>query len=189
MEPTIDNALILMRHAARAGGMDGLSPEGHKQAEGLPKLLELKILKHFRRPASRFQLCSSPKLRTQQTLRFLLDSLQEPLTVLADLDERTGDETQSAMEKRVKYQLNKWTSEATDSDQHSSKDLSPNSASANGLPVNGLSVTLGCSHLDWLEAAALFIDSDELDLQRAEPWAPLSMKIYGFQNGIWRRFA
>lgn len=179
MEPTIDNVLILMRHAARAGGMDGLSSEGHKQAEGLPKLLELKILKHFRRPATSFQLCSSPKLRTQQTLRFLRDSLQTPVNVLADLDERTGDETQSAMESRVKFQLNKWTTEATANAQLATKNL---------LPAP-LSVTLGCSHLDWLEAAALFIDSDELDLQRAEPWAPLSMKIYGFQNGIWRRFA
>lgn len=174
MEPTIDNVLILMRHAARAGGMDGLSPEGHKQAEGLPKLLELKILKHFRRQASSVQLCSSPKLRTQQTLRFLRDSLQAPVKVLADLDERTGDETQSAMESRVKFQLNKWTTEAT--------------GDSKNLPKS-LSVTLACSHLDWLEAAALYIDSDELDLQRAEPWAPLSMKIYGFQNGIWRRFA
>jgi phosphohistidine phosphatase SixA len=174
MEPTIGKVLILMRHAARAGGMDGLSPEGHKQAEGLPKLLELKILKHFRRPATEFHLASSPKLRTQQTLRFLRDGLQAPLTVVSDLDERTGDETQSAMEKRVKFQLNKWTTEASDS-----LKLSPNE----------LFITLACSHLDWLEAAALFIDSDELDLQRAEPWAPLSMKIYGFQNGIWRRFA
>jgi len=182
VEPTVDNVLILMRHAARAGGMDGLSPEGHKQAEGLPELLELKILKHFRRQPATFQLCSSPKLRTQQTLRFLRDSLQVALPtqaqatikLLSDLDERTGDETQSAIEKRVKFQLNKWTTEASDS-----LKLSPNE----------LFITLACSHLDWLEAAALFIDSDELDLQRAEPWAPLSMKIYGFQNGIWRRFA
>ncbi|MDZ4082290.1 MAG: histidine phosphatase family protein [Bdellovibrionales bacterium] len=179
MEPTIDQVLILMRHAARAGSQDGLSPEGHKQAEGLPKLLELKILKHFRRPASAFQLCSSPKLRTQQTLRFVRDSLQTPVQVLSDLDERTGDETQSAMEKRVKFQLNKWTADASDEEKLSPKDFSPKK----------LSVTLGCSHLDWLEAAGLFIDSDELELQRAEPWAPLSMKIYGFQNGIWRRFA
>lgn len=187
MEPTISKVLILMRHAARAGGMDGLSPEGHKQAEGLPKLLELKILKHFRRPATEFQLASSPKLRTQQTLRFLRDGLQVALSsqahvsinVLSDLDERTGDETQSAMEKRVKLQLNKWTTEATDFCKLSSKDPSSEQ----------LSVTIACSHLDWLEAAGLFIDSDELEFHRAEPWAPLSMKVYGFQNGIWRRFA
>lgn len=178
MEPTVDNVLILMRHAARAGGIDSLSPEGHKQAEGLPKLLELKILKLFRRPATEFQLVSSPKLRTQQTLRFLRDGLQVsgqlPVQVLSDLDERTGDETQSAMEKRVRLQLNKWTNEAD-----STREPTPPK----------LSVTLACSHLDWLEAAALFIDSDELELHRAEPWAPLTMKIYGFQNGIWRRFA
>jgi hypothetical protein len=179
MEPTIGKVLILMRHAARAGGMDGLSPEGHKQAEGLPKLLELKILKHFRRPATEFHLASSPKLRTQQTLRFLRDGLQAPLQVLSDLDERTGEETQIAMEKRVKFQLNKWTTETTEFQRLSSND-----------PLSDqLSVTLACSHLDWLEAAALFIDSDELEFQRAESWAPLSMKIYGFQNVIWRRFA
>jgi len=102
-----------------------------------------------------------------------------PLQVLSDLDERAGDETQSAMEKRVKLQLNKWTTEATDFHKLSSKDPSSDQ----------LSVTVACSHLDWLEAAALFIDSDELEFQRAEPWAPLSMKIYGFQNGIWRRIA
>ncbi len=182
MEPTIDQILILMRHAARAGGMDGLSPEGHRQAEGLPKLLESKILKHFLRPATSFQLCSSPKLRTQQTLRFIRDGHQLSIQVLSDLDERTGDESQSTMEKRVKFLLNKWTNEAAVSEQ-----LSANRRTE--VHPQRLSVTLGCSHLDWLEAAALFIDSDELEIHRSEPWAPLSMKIYGFQNGIWRRFA
>ncbi len=159
-----------MRHAARAGSADALSPEGHKQAESLAKSLEIKILKHFGAVPTKFKLCCSPKLRTQQTLRFLRESLHAPLEVYGDLDERTGVETQSDLEMRVKSQLNAWTAEA--------ESLPPS---------NELSVTVACSHLDWLEAAALFIDSDELELQRAETWAPLSLKFYGFANGIWRR--
>lgn len=171
-----NNALILMRHAARAGGQDRLSAEGHKQAEGLPKLLETKILKHFRRNLDQADLICSPKLRTQQTVRFLSENLSTKIETRQELDERTNDETQADLEMRVKLQLSKWYTQAE------SVSLSNSSKS------DQFKVTIACSHLDWLEAASLFIESDELEHQRAEPWAPLGLKIYGFQNGIWRRF-
>lgn len=167
------NVLILMRHAKRAGGLDLLAAEGHKQAEGLPKALEETLAKLAKREGLPnriiWQIFASPKTRTQQTLRFLSEAVGTPSAILPGLDERTSEETQKIFENRVRHILDGWDDEAQTS-------------------VDSINARVACSHLDWLEAASLFLSSDESDHERSMPWTPLDTRVYILQNGIWNRF-
>lgn len=183
--------LILMRHATRAGGLDTLAAEGHKQAEKLPELLATRLKKLARLaqqdspqqlPADLmaananellWNIHASPKVRTQQTLRFLNELLRanrnvEKSEILELLDERLADESQTEFEARVRNLLDAWHA-----------DVASDSVGE---------IRVACSHLDWLEAAAVFLASDESDAERSAPWPPLETRLYFFKNGIWNRF-
>lgn len=148
--------IILMRHAARAFDGDHLSLEGRTQASQLrQKLASLGI-------GAPARIQSSPKNRTQQTLRNLSNEVSVKIEVDARLDERESGESFVEFEDRVKSFLG-------------------------DLDGSMFTVTLACSHLDWLEAAALLLSSDDGDLERAEPWSPMAIRAYMFNDGIWKR--
>ena len=152
----LTTTLILMRHATRAFDGDQLSAEGRLQAASLLKTLEKSKLL---RPTT---LKSSPKRRTQATLRTLAFELKLEVGVDLRLDERMSGEPIEKFESRVQNFL-------SECDQSTEK------------------VILACSHLDWLETAALMINSDEGDLDRAEPWSPMAIRAYMLKDGIWER--
>lgn len=206
--------LILMRHATRAGGLDTLASQGHQQAEGFPDLLRAKLTKlaqfvtrdsapnfpsdpthdasaikapengagHSASETSiSWRVHASPKVRTQQTLRFLNESLRSQKAtlrseVLEHLDERKSGETQIEFESRVRNLLDGWH------DEMRAETIAPESRTTDHK------VLVACSHLDWLEAAAIFLGSDESDAERSAPWPPLETRIYFLENGIWNRF-
>lgn len=153
--------LIFMRHGARSFEGDSLSVEGKHQAALLSKTL---LAKKVPLP---FQLESSPKMRTQATLAPLATELGLRVQIDRRLDERSGGESEADFEVRVKEFLidcDEWA-------KHQPK----------------ISARLLCSHLDWLEAAVLFITSDENDFERSEPWPPLAIRAYNYEGGIWKR--
>ena len=148
--------LILMRHATRAFEGDQLSPEGRLQATAL-----LKTLEKMKMPAPT-ALKSSPKRRTQATLRPLSQELKLAVAIDPRLDERMSGESTEKFESRVEAFL-------AECDQSLEK------------------IILACSHLDWLETAVLLLTSDEGDLERAEPWSPMAIRAYILDDGIWKR--
>ena len=148
--------IILMRHAARAFDGDQLSLEGRSQA---PRLNEKLKALGIDAPT---RLISSPKNRTQQTLRILASEIGVNIEIDERLDERSNSESIHDFEARVKIFLAE-------------------------LDTAFPATILGCSHLDWLEAAAFFLTSDDADLDRAEPWSPMAIRAYVFEVGIWNR--
>ncbi len=91
--------IILLRHAHRTAHGDNapLSPQGHKQAEALIRLLpDL--------PAT-IQLYSSPKLRCQETLKPLSDHLKQPLRIDQALAEEKPEETHTLFLERIQNML------------------------------------------------------------------------------------
>lgn len=176
--------LILMRHAKRAGGLDSLAPDGHKQAADLPEAIRStlrKVGKHEglselaqldSSSAIRWRTLASPKLRTQQTLRFLSETSGVTSEIFEELDERRADESISSFESRVRSLLEMWHEEMLKAQAHQ-----------NSLRE----IRVACSHLDWLESASIFLSSDESDLERSAPWLPMETRIYLLQNGIWNR--
>jgi phosphohistidine phosphatase SixA len=158
--------LIIMRHGARSFEGDQLSVEGRKQASGLKE-----TLKTMQIPMPT-EISVSPKNRTRATVATLATELALPVSIVGALDERTGAETQSMFEDRVKQYLESCNSWAT---------------SSLGKQPSTRAVRLLCSHLDWLEAAALFIASSENDFDRSEPWPPLKIRAYIFKDEIWER--
>ena len=178
--------LILMRHATRAGGLDTLAAPGHKQAENFPELLRTKLgkLAQFAKqedlgalPADplaqgqsiTWQVFASPKTRTQLNELLKANSETARSEIFEKLDERTSSETQTEFEARVRAVLDSWHDEMRE----------------NGTSAE---IRVACSHLDWLEAAAIYLSSDESDVERSAPWPPLETRIYFLRNGIWSRF-
>lgn len=148
--------LILMRHATRAFDGDQLSLEGRVQAASLLKTLEkLKL-------SPPTLLRSSPKRRTQATLRTLASELHLEIIVDARLDERMSAESNENFDARVRDFL-------SECDQSADK------------------IILACSHLDWLESAVTLLTSDDGDLDRAEPWSPMAIRAYIINDGVWKR--
>lgn len=152
--------LIFMRHGARAFDGDQLSLEGKKQALALGNTLRTK------RVSLPTQLFSSPKKRTQATLATLAIETGVRVQIDPRLDERLGGESEQDFENRVKSVLQ-------ECDDWAATTLHTETR-------------LICSHLDWLEAAAVFLTSDETDLERSEPWSPLAIRTYEY-DGVWRR--
>lgn len=108
------------------------------------------------------RLHSSPKTRTLETLRFLAGQLNRKIEINPHLDERGGSETLPDFERRVL-------------------------AFIHGLETSETESAIVCSHLDWLETAALLLTSNESDLDRAEPWSPMAIRAYIFDEAIWKR--
>ena len=158
--------LILMRHATRNfNDDDSLSSEGHRLATTLAQVLK-------NRGHVPTRLYCSPKQRTRQTLKPVSDTIVVKVEIDPRLDERDNQESVQEFENRIRQFLNAAREKAA-SDEKSPK-----------LPRE---TWLACSHLDWLEAAVLDLASDENDFERAEPWAPMAIRIYNFEDGIWKR--
>lgn len=165
----LDNALpilVLLRHAARDFELDRLSSEGHRAASGLNH-----ILSSYQLPVPT-ALFSSPKLRTQMTLRFLSDESGVPTTVDPRLDERGPIEKADVFQSRVANFLSECD-----------RDAEGATASGSGF------VKVACSHFDWLEMAAVLISSDDGDIERTESWPPLHIRVFEFKDGLWRRIS
>lgn len=156
--------LILMRHAARDFTDDRLSPDGFTQAARLTS-----VLRNMNLP-SPTRLHCSPKKRTQATLQSLSREGGQKITIDPRLDEQKQGEPLPVFEDRVKDFNDAcltWAGEtARDTTDHT---------------------WLACSHLDWLEAAVLYLASDENDFERSEPWPPMAIRAYVFHEGIWKR--
>ena len=152
--------LTLLRHFQRdpAGG-DSLTLEGLSDAE--------KFARHPRRPAYDW-IGISPKSRTRQSVDPINLAKNRPSPsphTLLELDERRAHESAAEFEKRVQHFINQLD-----------EKLRPQ---CRGILI--------CSHLDWLETAALFLSSDDTDLARGEPWSPGCARHYRWQDGLWRR--
>lgn len=152
--------LIFMRHGARSFDGDRLSNEGKRQALTLSETLRTRNL------PMPTELESSPKNRTQATLGPMAAVMSLKVRVDQEIDERPANETQAAFEHRVKKYL---------------ESAAEWAESSNG------GVRLVCSHLDWLELAALFLTSDDSDIERAVPWSPLAMRGYRYSDRLWLR--
>jgi len=156
--------LILLRHAARDFEADRLSSDGHRAASQLDTLIsDLKL------PVPT-ALLSSPKLRTQMTLRFLADSHGVSTIVDPRLDERGPIEKAESFQARVADFL---------------ADCDEEAATASKKQTGFVKVA--CSHFDWLEMASILISSDDGDIERSEPWASLHLRAFIFKDGLWRR--
>ena len=152
--------LILMRHGSRdLGGLDRLTAEGREQAMRLTRDVQEKRLP---RPT---RLIATPRVRSQETLRFLADDLLIKTEIDSGCDERQPGEPVLDFESRVRNWIQSDRLRRTD-------------------PAE---VILIVSHLDWLEAAVLFLESDETDLEQSEPWTPAARRVYFYQDGIWKR--
>ncbi|CAN5682217.1 hypothetical protein BH10BDE1_BH10BDE1_00230 [soil metagenome] len=164
IKPTI----VLMRHAARDFSDDGLSAEGDRQSKQLPEILVARGL------TGKILIESSPKRRTRATLRALAEVTGQKILVNTDLDERDPSETHLAFEQRVKDFCDKIV-------------LWAQNLLVAAAPVKVETTRLACSHIDWLEAALQYLPSDETELGRSESWAPMAIRSYQFEDGIWRR--
>ncbi|MBL7688948.1 MAG: histidine phosphatase family protein [Bdellovibrionaceae bacterium] len=152
--------LILMRHGSRdLTGLDRLTAEGREQAMRLTRDVQEKRLP---RPT---RLIATPRKRSQETLRFLADDLLLKTEIDANCDERQPGEPVPQFENRVRNWIQSDRLRATD-------------------PAE---VTLVVSHLDWLESAVIFLESDESELEQSEPWTPAVRRVYFYQDGLWRR--
>lgn len=152
--------LILMRHGSRdLTGLDRLTAEGREQAMRLTRDVQEKRLP---RPT---RLIATPRKRSQDTLRLLADDLLLKIEIDAGCDERLPAETVPDFESRVRHWIQSDRLRASD-------------------PAE---VTLVVSHLDWLETAVIFLESDESELEQSEPWTPASRRVYFYQDGLWRR--
>ncbi len=157
--------LILLRHATRSGIVEfgvtetPLNPIGRAQAEDLVTAVE--TLKILPRPQA---LLSSPKLRARQTLAALATASSLEISVLDELDERHQSETQKAFEHRVRMSLEIIRTRF-----------------ANAKPDDAVYV---CSHLDFLETAALVWPSDFSEREAQRPWSTLEYQIFDWQDGV-----
>ncbi|HRK06717.1 MAG TPA: histidine phosphatase family protein [Pseudobdellovibrionaceae bacterium] len=154
--------LTLLRHFQRdpAGG-DALTTQGRSDAE--------KFSRHPRRPAYDW-VGISPKHRTRESVLPLTTAASRaaaPPVVLTELDERRAHESAAEFENRVQHFLTRLDDE---------------------LRLKHRAILI-CSHLDWLETAALFLSSDDTDLARGDAWTPGHSRHYQWQDGIWRRRA
>jgi len=152
--------LTLLRHFQRdpAGG-DALTTQGRSDAE--------KFARHPRRPAYDW-VGISPKHRTHESVLPLATATSRatpPPLVLTELDERRAHESAAEFENRVQHFLTRLDDE---------------------LRLRQRAILI-CSHLDWLETAALFLSSDDTDLARGHAWTPGHSRHYQWQDGIWRR--
>lgn len=149
-----------MRHGSRdLGGLDRLTAEGREQAMRLTRDVQEKRLP---RPT---RLIATPRKRSQETLRLLADDLLLELEIDAGCDERQPGESVTQFESRVRNWIRNERLRAAE-------------------PAE---VTLIVSHLDWLETAVIFLETDESELEQSEPWTAAARRVYFYQDGLWRR--
>jgi broad specificity phosphatase PhoE len=174
-DPILEPTFVLMRHAARDFSEDGLSVEGERQSLRLQEILTA------RETVGPMLLESSPKRRTRATLRPLSEATRQKIHIRNELDERIPNESSTTFEERVRnfcHELDLWAQTLSESRvAHRAKSASPHEPT----------VRIACSHLDWLEAASLFLSSDDSEIEKSEPWPSMSLRIYRFRDGIWRK--
>lgn len=156
--PDVIPVLILMRHGARETYGDKLSLEGLRQANALVDAVEKGQIP---RPE---QILSSPKVRTQSTVQPIATKASLKVRIDENLNERERTESGAEFDARVKAWLVQYTNK-----------------------TSGPWPILACSHVDWLEAASLWIESDESDDDRNDPWYPATRRTYVLEDGLWRR--
>lgn len=148
--------VLFLRHGDRSvgqGSNPSLSETGRRQAEGLVQSVEQNRL------AKPEGLWASPKKRTQETLAPLAKTLHLQVEIIADLDERAGQESLEQFQQRVRNVLRR-------------------------LEKMEKNVIL-CSHLDWLEeVAAMIPDEGELHLTSVH-WSSASYVIFLLDEGHW----
>lgn len=125
--------LILLRHGDRDHGFGDvpLSTMGRQQAQGLTQqqlLLKTDVI------------LSSPKLRAQQTVKPLSETLQLNIKIDTELDQRKSIESSSEFEQRVHSFMTKIA------DEYQNKTV------------------IAASHSDWLQVAVLGLKADSQDL-------------------------
>lgn len=157
-----------MRHAAREFTDDRLSSSGLAQAARLPSVLT-DALRDLKQSVPSALHCS-PKKRTQATLLPLSTEHGSKIVIDDRLDEQKQGESIEVFEDRVK----EFSDECL---QWAEKPVAERESH----------VRLACSHLDWLETTVLFLPSDENDFERSEPWLPMAIRVYVFDDGIWKR--
>ncbi len=105
--------LLVIRHAHRdvqnPRDDNSLSPRGHKQSKALSKA----ILERWG-PSCPWTLISSPKLRCQETLECLAESLKTDVIIDPDLDEQSYNESNRDMTDRIDRFLTKILSKTDD---------------------------------------------------------------------------
>lgn len=144
-----DRRLIIVRHAHRDTSQgrsldNSLSKKGWEQAASVAKDLSSKL------KGKKFVLISSPKKRCRETLQELAVALDCKIKISRLLDERDEDlETGSAFRKRIKKFVRWWE----------------NSKS---------SITVICSHGDWIPELTSMIQGEGLDLRKGE-WVELEL--------------
>jgi len=141
--------LVLIRHAHRdvtdRDNDNGLSEKGLKQAQ--------EIADHFQKKWSKKDrplLLSSAKLRCIETLIPLAKNLKTEIEISDDLMEQLRSEDETDFLRRIKKFLNKWKTE---------------------LP----SLTVICSHGDWLPLALEQLTGDFIDFKKGA-WIQVQLK-------------
>jgi broad specificity phosphatase PhoE len=154
--PAGDRFLVLLRHAHRddvgSRSEDCLSELGHRQAEQLAQKIPIEVRRQLelshteggrKEPLPLFY--SSPKIRCQQTLGAMIRSYPGSLLqVEPTLDERGGQESWNAFLERIEDFFRIWLLSAAPG-----------------------SLTLACSHGDWLPEASFLFLKEALSFSRA----------------------
>jgi phosphohistidine phosphatase SixA len=178
------HTVILMRHGSRDTYSPGDSPlntTGLAQAEVLAKLVRSGL---FPTPS---RLIVSPKKRAKQTLSPLAAFLGFDPTVDPRLDERNSDEALQDFESRVRSFLDD-VARAPNS-RHPEPPVAKLAATAPATLAPAMasaSLTIACSHLDWLESAMVLAPSDMSESELTEPWSPGAYRIFEIVDGVWK---
>lgn len=158
--------VVILRHAARSAhesGDSSLSAFGHLQAEALARA----IAPQGDLPAPTRLICS-PKKRTQQTLKPLADVSQLDLVIESRLDERNSNETAREFEARIGALIDELS--------RPRQPLKPGERE----PCVYL-----CTHLDWLNTAAVLIPSDATPEQLDRNWGNCEYLVFRLNDGLW----
>jgi hypothetical protein len=164
---------VFLRHATRSAhglGDSQLNALGLRQAEELAR--SLKPQGPLPHPT---HLMCSPKRRARETLAPLATLTQLPLIVDDRLDERHQNESARVFESRVR--------------SLTGSVLTLGDPGGGGSGDGGGACVYLCSHLDWLEAAMILLDSDMSETEIAAPWTTAEFRVFRVEDGLWRRQA
>jgi broad specificity phosphatase PhoE len=145
--------LILLRHASREhgpSGNPGLNARGKMEAVTLIEQLQ----PHLPNSLADLALLTSPKRRAIETLAPLSQALSIVPEIQQNLDERMLDENGSAFAKRITHLLKQ-------------------------IETTQKSVTILCTHADWLEEVCLLLNCEFRGFACAE------FRTFSRQNAIW----
>lgn len=142
--------LVLIRHAHRDTSRreldNGLSDKGKEQSKAIRRF----FLERFKSDEldKGLWLVSSPKRRCVETLSPLAKAFERQVDVHPDLDEASGRENEKRLVERVEHFLHEWQQSAA-------------------------SLTVLCSHGDWLPLASYHLLGIPLDFKKGA-WLELN---------------